>query len=64
MSCGIDTSNNKIVKTCHKELMKTMTLVINKSIRECYVPQVYKTKTKIVPLYKKELLMNAATLDP
>ena len=31
MSCGIDTINNKIVKTCHKELMKPMTLVINKS---------------------------------
>ena len=36
MSCGIDTINNKIVKTCHKELMKPMTLVINKSIRECF----------------------------
>ena len=52
MSCGIDTINNKIVKTCHKELMKPMTLVINKSIKECYVPQTYK-KAKIVPLYKK-----------
>ena len=52
MSCGIDTINNKVVKTCFKELAKPMTLVINKSIKECYVPQVYKL-AKIVPLYKK-----------
>ena len=52
MSCGIDTINNKVVKTCYKELAKPMTLVINKSISECYVPQVYKL-AKTVPLYKK-----------
>ena len=52
MSCGIDTINNKVVKTCFKELAKPMTLVINKSIKECYVPQLYKI-AKIVPLYKK-----------
>ena len=51
MSCGIDTINNKVVKTCYKELAKPMTLVINTSISECYVPQVYK-RAKIVPLYK------------
>ena len=32
LSCGIETINNKIVKTCHKELAKPMTYVIN-----CYV---------------------------
>ena len=52
MSCGVDTINNKVVKTCYRELTKPMTLVINKSIGERYVPCVYK-KAKIVPLFKK-----------
>ena len=51
MSCGFDTINNKIEKMCNKELTKPMTLVINKSIKECYVPQAYK-KATIVPIYK------------
>ena len=52
MSCGIVTINNKVVKHCHKELSEPMTLVINKSIQEHFVPSTYK-KAKIVPLFKK-----------
>jgi len=52
MSSGIDTINNKIVKTCHEQLAYPMTLIINKSIEEQYVPTAYK-KAKIVPLFKK-----------
>ena len=33
LRCGIDTINNRIVKTCHKELAKPMTYVVN-----CAVP--------------------------
>ena len=42
MSSGIDTINNKIVKVCHEQLAYPMTLVINKSIGEQYVPTAYK----------------------
>ena len=52
LSCGIDTINNKIVTTCHQELAQPMTIVINKSIRECKVPLLYK-QARIIPLYKK-----------
>ena len=62
MSCGIDTISNKVVKTCYKELAKPMTLVINKSISECYVPQVYKIDKIILP-YKKVPLMGVGIID-
>ena len=52
LSCGIDTINNRIVKTCHKELTEPMTIVINKSIKESKVPQAFKI-ARIIPLYKK-----------
>ena len=52
LSCGIDTINDRIVKTCHKELAKPMTYVINKSINESKVPQAFKI-ARIIPLYKK-----------
>ena len=52
LSCGIDTINNKVVKTCSEELAKPMTIVINKSIRESKVPSLHK-KARIIPLYKK-----------
>ena len=37
LSCRINTINNKIVKTCHQELAKLLTMV-NQSIRESKVP--------------------------
>ena len=52
LSCGVDTINNKVVKTCHLELMDPMTTIINKSIRESKLPQAYK-QAGIIPLYKK-----------
>ena len=52
LSCGVDQINNKLVKTCHRELTIPMTKIINKSIEESYVPTIYKL-AKIVPLYKK-----------
>ena len=41
LSCGLDTINNKIVKTCHQELAKPMMFIINKSIEEGKVPSIY-----------------------
>jgi hypothetical protein len=52
LSTGIDDINNKIVKTCWEELSKPMTIIVNKSIEQSYVPALHK-KAKIVPLYKK-----------
>ena len=52
LSCGIDTINNKLVKTCHEQLAKPMTIVINKSITDSTVPLNYKT-ARVIPLYKK-----------
>ena len=51
LSCGIDTINHKIVKTCSQELAHPMTIII-KSIRESKVPLLYK-QVRIIPLYKK-----------
>ena len=51
-SCGIDTIDNNVVKTCHQELGIPMTQIINKSIMEGKVPQLYK-QARIIPLYKK-----------
>jgi exonuclease III len=52
LSCGIDTINNKLVKTCSKGLAKPMTMIINKSIAEAQVPATYK-KARLIPLFKK-----------
>ena len=52
LSCGVDQINNKLVKTCHRELTIPMTKIINKKIEESYVPTIYKL-AKIVPLFKK-----------
>ena len=52
LSCGLDTMNNKIVKTCQNALKKPMTMLINKSIEEGKVPSILK-KARIIPLYKK-----------
>lgn len=52
LSCGIDTINNKLVKTCHEQLATPMTIIINKSIQENKVPSAYK-KARVIPLYKK-----------
>ena len=51
-SCGTDTIDNKVVKTCHQELGIPMTHIINKSIKEGKVPLLYK-QARIIPLYKK-----------
>ena len=48
-SCGIDTIDNKVVKTCHQELGIPMTQIINKSIMEGKVPQLYK-QARIIPV--------------
>ena len=52
LSCGLDSINNKIVKTCHKAIMIPMTYIINKSIKEGRFPSIFK-KARIIPLYKK-----------
>ena len=52
LSCGIDTINNKIVKTCYAQLSKPMMYIINKSIDSGKVPDIYKI-ARVVPLYKK-----------
>ena len=52
MSCGLDSINNKIVKTASLQLATPMSIIVNKSIREGYVPSIYKI-ARIVPLYKK-----------
>ena len=52
LSCGLDSINNRVVKTCHEELAKPMTMIINQTIQEGYVPSIYK-KARIIPLYKK-----------
>ena len=62
LSCGVDTINNKIVKTCFQELALPMTYIIKKSMQEGVVPVNYKI-ARISPLYKKVLLMNVATTD-
>ena len=50
ISCGINTIDNKVVKTCHQELEIPMTRIIYKSILEGKVPQLYK-QARIIPLY-------------
>ena len=62
MSCGVDTINNRVVKTCYREITKPMTLVINKSIKERYVPSVYK-KLKLSHYSKRVPPMSAVTTD-
>ena len=52
LSCGLDTINNKIVKTACRQLAVPMTCIVNKSISEGKVPSIYKL-ARIVPLYKK-----------
>ena len=52
LSCGLDSINNKIVKTASMQLAMSMTFIVNKSIKEGIVPLIYK-KARIVPLYKK-----------
>ena len=52
LSCGIDTINNRIVKSSSIALAKPMTIVINKSIEEQKVSSVFKI-ARIIPLYKK-----------
>ena len=52
LSCGTDTINNRIVKTCAKILSIPMTKIINKSIVDGKVPELFK-KALIKPLYKK-----------
>jgi exonuclease III len=52
LSCGIDTINNKLVKSCCKGLSVPMTEIINRSIQDGCVPLTYK-KARLIPLYKK-----------
>ena len=52
LSCGLDTINNKIVKTSHIQLAEPMTYIINRSIETGIVPSIYKL-ARVVPLYKK-----------
>ena len=52
LSCGIDTINNRLVKSSSIALAKPMTIVINKSIEEHKVSSVFKI-ARIIPLYKK-----------
>ena len=52
LSCGLDTINNKVVKSCATELAKPMTHIINISIHTGCVPVAFKV-ARIIPLYKK-----------
>ena len=52
LSCGLDTINNRIVKTASSELAVPMSIIVNKSIAEGVVPSIYKI-ARIIPLYKK-----------
>ena len=52
MSCGKDTINDRIVKTCCKELAEPMAIIIANSIREAHVPGAFKI-ARIIPLFKK-----------
>ena len=52
LSCGLDTINNKIVKTSHIQLAEPMTYIINRSVETGIVPSIYKI-ARVVPLYKK-----------
>ena len=52
-SCCIDTINNKVVKLCNEELSKPMMIIINKSIVNSQVPDLFKL-ARIIPLYKKK----------
>ena len=52
LSCGLDTINNKIVRTACQQLAVPMTYIVSKSIEEGVVPSIYKL-ARIVPLYKQ-----------
>ena len=52
LSCGLDTINNKIIKTACQQLAVPMTYIVNKSIEEGIVTSLYKLD-RIVPLYKE-----------
>ena len=52
LSCGLDTINNKIVKTACQQFAVPMAYIVNKSIEKGVVPSIYKL-ARIVQLYKK-----------
>ena len=63
LSCGVDTINNRLVKSCCNELAVPMEIIIGKSIEDCIVPLAFKI-ARIIPLYKKGPQMSAETIDP
>ena len=52
LSCGVDTINNRLVKSRCVELATPMEIIIGKSIEDCIVPLAFKI-ARIIPLYKK-----------
>ena len=52
LSCGVDTINNRLVKSCCKELAEPMSIIIDLSISEATVPHKFKI-ARIIPLFKK-----------
>ncbi|XP_055381846.1 uncharacterized protein LOC129612324 [Condylostylus longicornis] len=51
-SAGIDDINSIIIKQCSGELAKSITNLINSSIKECCVPDELKIN-KVIPVYKR-----------
>ena len=41
LSCGLDSKNNKIVKTASMQLAVPMTIIVNKSMKGGIVPLIY-----------------------
>ena len=52
LSCGVDTTNNRLVKSCCKELAEPVSMIIDLSIEEAKVPHKFKI-ARIIPLFKK-----------
>ena len=63
MSCGKDTNNIRIVKTCCKELAEPMAIIIAISIREAHVPSAFKI-VRIIPLFKKGQVNDCGNYRP
>ena len=62
ISCGIDDTNNRIVKECYKELSKPIMIIINKPIESTKVPKLYK-KLESSHFIRKEKPMKVAITD-
>ena len=63
LSCGVDTINNRMVKSCCKELTKPMSMIIDLSISEATVPQKFKI-ARIIPLFKKGAANECGNYQP